>query len=73
MGFAVVYDRPVSVQVIGEHRDILIKNICSVNPVSGDAPDGKPSAPYIPPLKQVGFTGRFINQGDSSSQLIAMR
>jgi hypothetical protein len=33
MGFAVVYDRPVSVQVIGEHRDILTTNICSVNPV----------------------------------------
>jgi hypothetical protein len=58
--FAVVSDRPVSVQVIGEHRDILTTNICSVNPVSGEAPDGQSSAPYIPPLKQVGFTGRSI-------------
>lgn len=35
MVFAVVYDRPVSVQVIGAHRDILAKNVCSVNPVRG--------------------------------------
>jgi hypothetical protein len=48
--------------VIGEHRDILTTNICSVNSVRGFAADGKPSAPYIPPLKQVGFTGRFIKK-----------
>jgi hypothetical protein len=41
MGFAVVYDRPVSVQVIGEHRDILIKNICSVNPSAAKPLTGK--------------------------------
>jgi hypothetical protein len=60
MVFAVVYDRPVSEQVIGEHRGILTTNICSVNPVSGKAPDGQALAPYIPPLKQVGFTGHAI-------------
>ena len=62
MVFAVVYDRPVSVQVIGVHRDILITNICSVNPVKGRAPDGQSLAPYIPPLKQVGFTGHSIRR-----------
>jgi hypothetical protein len=35
MVFAVVSDRPVSVQVVGGHRDILATNICSVNPVKG--------------------------------------
>jgi hypothetical protein len=37
MVFAVVYDRPVSVQAIGGHRDILTTNICSVNLVRGFA------------------------------------
>jgi hypothetical protein len=45
IGFAVVSDRPVSMQVIGEHRDILITNICSVNPVRGFAADGQALAP----------------------------
>jgi hypothetical protein len=40
--------------------DILNQNMRSANPVSGKAPDGQSSAPNIPPLKQVGFTGQII-------------
>jgi hypothetical protein len=61
------------VQAFGEHRDILATNICSVISVSGEAPDGKPSAPYIPPLKQVGFTGHSINPAIYGSCRCALR
>ena len=57
---AVANDHPVWVQMNGEYKAILTKNACSVNPVTGLAHDGKSLAPYIPPLKQVGFTGLFI-------------
>ena len=57
---AVANDHPVWVQMNGEYKAILTKNACSVNPVTGLAHDGKSLAPYIPPLKQVGFTGQVI-------------
>ena len=59
---AVAHDHPVRVQMNGEYKAILTKNVCSVNPVTGLAHDGQSLAPYIPPMKQVGFTGQVISR-----------
>ena len=64
---AVANDHPVWVQMNGEYKAILTKNACSVNPVTGLAHDGKSLAPYIPSLKQVGFTGQVINRNKKSA------
>ena len=60
MVFAAEYERTSTMKFIEGHATILFQNKRSVNPVRGDAPGRQTLAPYIPPLKQVGFTGLFI-------------
>jgi hypothetical protein len=57
-------------QFIQGHAAILYQNKCSVNSARGEAPGRQALAPYIPPLKQVGFTGPVIKtpKGDCRLQ-----
>ena len=52
----------ISVQFVSCHGNILSSNIRSTNSAKGNTISGQPLAPYIPLLKQVGFTGRFTNE-----------
>ena len=60
MVFAAEYERTRTMQFIQGHAAILCQNKRSVNSARGEAPGRQAFAPYIPPLKQVGFTGLFI-------------
>jgi len=60
MVYAAEDERASTMQFILEHTTILFQNKRSVNAARGIAPGRHALAPYIPPLKQVGFTGLFI-------------
>jgi hypothetical protein len=60
MVIAAEYQRTRTMQFIQGHAAILCQNKCSVNSAWGEAPGRQALAPYIPPLKQVGFKGPVI-------------
>ena len=66
MVFAAIHDSSITMQSVRCHAGILFQNARSVNPARSKAPDRQTLAPcrrhaqHIPPLKQVGFTGRII-------------
>ena len=62
MVLATEYERTGTMQFIQGHEAILFKNKRSVNSPRGEAPGRQALAPYIPLLKQVGFTGLFIKK-----------
>ena len=60
MVFAAEDERTGTMQFFLDHAPILFQNKRSVNAARGIAQGRQALAPYIPPLKQVGFTGLFI-------------
>ena len=62
MVFAAENERTSTMQFIQSHATILCQNKRSVNSARGEAPGRQALAPYIPLLKQVGFTGLFIKK-----------